>query len=101
VVFDWHKYFREGNTSITDKEGRERKKKVTTTLVTLVANRRSGQVFRLSTSWLMRLRTHQRRRNEVAVMGFGRVAHPPYSPVLAPFDFAIFPAIKSVERAAR
>jgi transposase len=38
VVFDWHKYFREGNTSITDKEGRGRKKKVTTTLVTLVAN---------------------------------------------------------------
>jgi histone-lysine N-methyltransferase SETMAR len=32
---------------------------------------------------------------EVAVMGFGRVAHPPYSPDLAPFDFAIFPAIKS------
>lgn len=38
MVFDWHKYFREGNTSITDKEGRGRKKKVTTTLVTLVAN---------------------------------------------------------------
>lgn len=32
---------------------------------------------------------------EVAVLGFGRVAHPPYSPDLAPFDFGIFPAIKS------
>ena len=38
VVFDWHKHFKEGNTSLTDKEGRGRKKKVTTTLVTLVAN---------------------------------------------------------------
>ena len=28
-------------------------------------------------------------------MGFGRVAYPPYSPDLGPFDFAIFPAIKS------
>ena len=32
---------------------------------------------------------------EVVVMGFGRVAHPPYSPDLAYFDFVIFPAIKS------
>jgi histone-lysine N-methyltransferase SETMAR len=32
---------------------------------------------------------------EGAVLSFGRVAHPPYSPDLAPFDFAIFPVIKS------
>jgi histone-lysine N-methyltransferase SETMAR len=32
---------------------------------------------------------------EVGVLGFGRVAHPPYSPDLAPFDFAIFPTIKA------
>jgi len=38
VFFDWHTCFREGTTSIHDKEGRGRKKKVTQTLVTLVAN---------------------------------------------------------------
>ena len=38
VYFDWHTCFREGNTSINDKKGRGRKKKVTPTLVTLVAN---------------------------------------------------------------
>jgi len=37
VIFDWHTCFREGNTSINDTEGRGRKK-VTQTLVTLVAN---------------------------------------------------------------
>jgi len=38
VFFDWHKCFREGTTSINDTEERGRKKKVTPTLVTLVAN---------------------------------------------------------------
>jgi len=33
VVFFGHTYFGEGNVSITDKEGRRRQKKVTTTLV--------------------------------------------------------------------
>jgi len=37
VFFDWHKCFREGTTRINYTEGRERKKKVTPTLVTLVA----------------------------------------------------------------
>lgn len=32
---------------------------------------------------------------EIDVLGFGRIDHPPYSPDLAPFDFAIFPEIKS------
>lgn len=32
---------------------------------------------------------------ELAVLGFGCVSHPPYSPNLAPFDFAMFPNIKS------
>lgn len=32
---------------------------------------------------------------ELAVLGFGSVSHPPYSPDLAPFDFAMFPTIKS------
>jgi len=31
---------------------------------------------------------------EIGVLGFGSVQHPPYSPDLAPFDFAIFPVIK-------
>jgi len=44
----------------------------------------------------MRLRTRQQRRSlRVAEMGFGRVAHPPYTPDQAPLGFAIFPAIKS------
>jgi len=38
VFFDWHTCFREGTTSINDKKGRGRKKKVTLTLVTLMAN---------------------------------------------------------------
>jgi len=37
VFFNWHNCFREGTTSINDKKGRGRKKKVTPTLVTLVA----------------------------------------------------------------
>jgi len=37
VFFDWHKCLREGTTSINDKKGRGRQKKVTPTLVTLVA----------------------------------------------------------------
>jgi len=36
AFFDWHTCVREGTTSINDKEGRERKKEVTPTLVTLV-----------------------------------------------------------------
>jgi len=38
VFFDWPTYFREGTTNINDKEGRGWKKKITPTLVTLVAN---------------------------------------------------------------
>lgn len=32
---------------------------------------------------------------EVAVLGFSTIKHPPYSPDLAPFDFAIFPTVKA------
>jgi len=42
VVFDWHTYFRERNTSITDKKGRGKTKKVTTTLVTFVERFETG-----------------------------------------------------------
>jgi len=38
VFFKWHTCFREGTTSINDKEGTGRKKKVTPTLLALVAN---------------------------------------------------------------
>ncbi|MEW8548771.1 MAG: hypothetical protein AB2693_35170 [Candidatus Thiodiazotropha sp.] len=31
---------------------------------------------------------------EIALLGFRRIAHPPYSPDLAPLDFAYFPALK-------
>ncbi len=32
---------------------------------------------------------------EIDVLGFQRVEHPPYSPDLAPLDFAYFPKLKS------
>lgn len=32
---------------------------------------------------------------EIDLLGFELIKHPPYSPDLAPFDFAIFPTIKS------
>jgi histone-lysine N-methyltransferase SETMAR len=32
---------------------------------------------------------------EIDVLGFQRLSHPPYSPDLAPFDFALFPEIKA------
>ena len=32
---------------------------------------------------------------KIDVLGCGRVQHPPYSPDLAPFDFAVFPEVKS------
>ena len=32
---------------------------------------------------------------EIDILGFRTISHPPYSPDLAPFDFAIFPSIKS------
>ena len=32
---------------------------------------------------------------ELALLGLETVSHPPYSPDLAPFDFAIFPTIKA------
>ena len=32
---------------------------------------------------------------ELAALGLGTISHPPYSPDLAPFDFAIFPTIKA------
>ena len=31
---------------------------------------------------------------EISVLGMKQMSHPPYSPDLAPFDFAIFPHIK-------
>lgn len=37
VVFSWHKRFKEGTTSITDKDGRGRNKKTSQTLVTSIA----------------------------------------------------------------
>ena len=46
VVLDRHNYFREGNTSITDKKGRGRREKVTMTLVanTLENDRPDGKI---------------------------------------------------------
>lgn len=38
---------------------------------------------------------------ELDVLGFNRIAHPPYSPDLAPMDFSVFPAIKSELRGIR
>ena len=32
---------------------------------------------------------------QLDVLGFGRVDHPPYSPYLAPFDFDVYPNVKS------
>jgi len=38
---------------------------------------------------------------ELDVLGLNRIAHPPYSPDLAPMDFSVFPAIKSELRGIR
>ena len=45
VFFDWHTCFSEGTTSINDTEERGRKKKVTPTLVMLVANALENDKF--------------------------------------------------------
>lgn len=38
---------------------------------------------------------------ELDVLGFQRLAHPPYSPDLAPLDYALFPYLKSQLRRHR
>jgi len=38
---------------------------------------------------------------EIRVLGFRSVQHPPYSPDLAPFDFAIFSVIKQQQKGQR
>ncbi|WAR31876.1 MOS1T-like protein [Mya arenaria] len=38
---------------------------------------------------------------ELDVLGIGRLEHAPYSPVLAPLDFALFPAVKAQLRGIR
>ena len=38
---------------------------------------------------------------EIALLGFQRLSHPPYSPDLAPLDFAYFPMLKSSLRGHR
>ena len=38
---------------------------------------------------------------ELALLGFRMIAHPPYSPDLAPLDFAYFPALKESLRGNR
>jgi len=38
---------------------------------------------------------------EIDLIGFQRLAHPPYSPDLAPLDFAYFPALKGFLRGRR
>ena len=38
---------------------------------------------------------------ELTLLGFQRLPHPPYSPDLAPLDFAYFPALKSHLRGIR
>lgn len=35
---------------------------------------------------------------EIELLGFERLQHPPYSPDLAPMDFAVFPKLKSALR---
>lgn len=38
---------------------------------------------------------------ELDVLGIGRLEHAPYSPDLAPLDFALFPAVKAQLRGIR
>ena len=38
---------------------------------------------------------------ELALLGFQRISHPPYSPDLAPLEFAYFPALKEHLRGRR
>ena len=35
--------------------------------------------------------------HEISVLGFKTIRHPPYTPGLAPMDFAIFPTVKTVQ----
>ena len=39
--------------------------------------------------------TAEKTQNEIGLIGFETLSHPPYSPDLAPFDFAFFPTIKN------
>ena len=45
--------------------------------------------------------TAQQTQLEIDVLGFRKIVHPPYSPDLAPLDFAFFPLLKSHLRGRR
>ena len=38
---------------------------------------------------------------EIDLIGFDQIAHPPYSPDLAPMDFAVFPSVKAELRGVK
>ena len=38
---------------------------------------------------------------EITLLGFDKITHPPYSPDLAPMDFAVFPHVKAELRGTR
>lgn len=54
-----------------------------------------NRIITTDETWLWFYDPETKSQLEIDVLGFGRIDHPPYSPDLAPFDFAIFPEIKS------
>lgn len=45
--------------------------------------------------------TAEQTKLELDLLGFSRISHPPYSPDLAPMDFALFPYLKAKLRGQR
>nr|XP_034307818.1 histone-lysine N-methyltransferase SETMAR-like [Crassostrea gigas] len=45
--------------------------------------------------------TAEQTKLELDLLGFSRISHPPYSPDLAPMDFALFPYLKAELRGQR
>ena len=116
-VFEWHKRFKEDRESVRDDERCGRSKEVNTPALI-------GQRVRVRVTMLMFLREFRKRflgkrpalfksgqwyfhqnnapvdnssfvTNYLTKIGIKTVAHPPYSPDLAPCDFWLFPKLRS------
>ena len=74
-------------------------------LLHALRKKRPGHVENLENLWFHQdnapSHTAERTQVEINVLGFQRVQHPPYSPDLAPLDFAYFPKLKSYLRGQR
>lgn len=74
-------------------------------LLHALRKKRPGHAENLENIWLHQdnapSHTAKHTQVDIDILGFQRVQHPPYSPDLAPLDFAYFPKLKSHLRGKR